>query len=124
MYLEMLFIWDFWSGQQKNVKHESAEEGSPKEKTAERSPPEKEETGNNAADNAFAPTLRHDARRGYPHMEWNGAEFVAMKPEDSPIVKVNVSLMHSSHAQFGVKGRGVINPLERKRSPIPDVRPA
>ena len=59
-----------------------------------------------SADKAFAATLQRDVRKGYPHMEWNGSEFTPQKPESSPTLQVNVSLMHSCHKKFGVRWRG------------------
>ena len=43
---------------------------------------------------------------GYPHMEWNGAQFVPQTPAPSPKLDVNVSIMHSAHTKLGVNWKG------------------
>ena len=43
---------------------------------------------------------------GYPHMEWNGAQFVLQTPAPSPKLDVNVSIMHSAHTKLVVNWKG------------------
>lgn len=59
-----------------------------------------------SADKAFAATIRRELRKGYPHMEWDGASFTPQRPAPTPQLEVNVSVMHSAHKKFGVNWCG------------------
>ena len=61
-------------------------------------------------DRAFAASIkssqRHEHRRGYPHMEWDGSSFTPTPPSPSPRMDVKVSIMHTAHEKFGMKWKG------------------
>ena len=59
-----------------------------------------------SANKAFAAHIQEVKKRGYPHMEWDGATFIRKSPAPPPRIDVNVSTMHSAHAKLGIKWKG------------------
>ena len=57
-------------------------------------------------DKSFAAALLSSSNRKHAHMEWDGVEFVPTKPEPSPRLTVNASIMHASHKKLGVDWKG------------------
>ena len=43
---------------------------------------------------------------GYPHMEWDGHDFVPQPPAPSPFITVKATLMEAAHTKLGVRWRG------------------
>lgn len=57
-------------------------------------------------DKSFAQAMKMDMKKGLPHCEWDGTDFVPTRPKPSPKVKVNVTLMHAAHKKFGCQWEG------------------
>ena len=60
----------------------------------------------NRADKAFATSLISTETKHYPHMEWNGEDFVPRSPAYSPYINVETTVMRSAHTKLGVKWQG------------------
>ena len=59
-----------------------------------------------ADDRSFAWAAMSSKLRVQPHLEWIDGSFQAQKPASSPMVKLNVSLMHDAHRSFGKHLKG------------------
>ena len=78
----------------------------------------------NAEDRAFAMTLTNRESQielptpSYPHMEWDGQDFVPQPPAPSPFIAVEATMMEAAHKKLGVSWRGsrrgVFNPRQLK----------
>ena len=53
-------------------------------------------------DKSFAAALLSSSNRKHAHMEWDGSEFIPTKPEPSPRLTVNASIIHASRKKLGV----------------------
>ena len=73
-----------------------------------------------AGDKAFAMSLSNNESEtnvptpNYPHMEWDGQDFVPQPPAPSPFITVEATMMEAAHRKLGVTWRGsrkgVFNP--------------
>ena len=63
-----------------------------------------------AEDKAFAMSLaNHNSQvssPNYPHMEWDGQDFVPQPPAPSPFITVGATMMEAAHKKLGVSWRG------------------
>ena len=59
-----------------------------------------------ADDKLFGATMVAASKKGYPHMEWDGAHFSPSRPKPPPKLMVNVSIMSEAHKKFGKAWRG------------------
>ena len=59
-----------------------------------------------AVERAFAANMIRNARKGQPHLIWNGTQFTPGRPAPSPKLKVKISLMHTAHERFGCRWKG------------------
>jgi hypothetical protein len=75
-----------------------------------------ERNATSRADKAFAATLLHDSKKGYPHMEWDGSMFIPQPPAPSPEIRVNASIMHSAHQKLGLRWSGSRKSAYKPRS--------
>ena len=55
-----------------------------------------------SADKSFGAAVAVAERKGYPHMEWDGAAFSPTKPKPPPMLDVNVTVMRDAHKKCGV----------------------
>ena len=54
-----------------------------------------------ADDKCFGFAMVAASKKGYPHMEWDGAQFSPTRPKPPPKLVVNVSIMSEAHKKFG-----------------------
>ena len=59
-----------------------------------------------SADKSFGAAVAVAERKGYPHMEWDGAAFSPTKPKPPPMLDVNVTVMRDAHKKYGVLWKG------------------
>ncbi len=57
-------------------------------------------------DKSFGAAMVIASKKGFPHMEWDGAQFAPTRPKPPPRLDVNVSVMHEAHKKFGVTWSG------------------
>ena len=59
-----------------------------------------------ADDKLFGAAMVTANKKGYPHMEWDGAQFAPTRPKPPPKLAVNVSIMSEAHKKFGKVWKG------------------
>ena len=72
-----------------------------------------------AADKAFATHLISGKGVGpgsFPHMEWDGTDFVPRTPPPSPYIKVEGTLMIAAHQKLGMRWNGSRKGVSRPRT--------
>ena len=59
-----------------------------------------------AEDKSFGAAMWAADKKGVPHMEWDGSQFLPTRPKPPPKLTVNVSVMPEAHKKFGRVWRG------------------
>ena len=57
-------------------------------------------------DKSFGAAMVIAQKKGFPHMEWDGAAFSPKKPKPPPTIDVGVTIMHEAHKKLGLHWKG------------------